>query len=608
MLARRSQSPAELREYFERVQSLRRAHLDDFDLQVVIADVHEEVVERARALRDGEAKPAPAGAEPLDPKTWRRATFIGLFCTFIILAAFFYLVQAARKSNLLLPAAPAASAKAAPASQPKPAPPPHAILRLYTDLVPGTVSIDHGPSQDLKDGELVLDHLAPGRHTVQVAGRSGNAEFTYDVAGNAAPQAIGDPSASNAMAVLVSTGNGKAQLVTNADNANVLLDGRSAGRAGPGGLTIDRITPAEHELEVTQGKDRQRFILTYTHSPALTVYVKSDPNTGTIVLVTHQDKAEVFLNGVLYRRRTSRGQLRIPLKAGEYTIRVHKAGFIDPPPETVSVKRDEETALAFSLQPVPQIATLAIRGALPGTMVYVDKDLAAVIGSDGQAIMSNIKPGLHAIVLRREQAVPKRFERTFHTGDVITLSGPDVMLAKTVVHEPSTALPVAAAASANTVAPDYNIEIKGVQVRRGGGFVPYRVPGVAGHYSFMALARKSGFLKHAKVQWYAGYRDAGDYVLFTLDGRHATVREIHAGKSFPVARAPFSMDAREWVQVYMQVQPKRIDVHVKTPDSKWVDIGGPRARLGQDFTKGKVGFYIPGKDELAISDFRFSNR
>ncbi|MGH9621162.1 MAG: hypothetical protein ACRD45_15835, partial [Bryobacteraceae bacterium] len=442
-LARRSQSAAELREYFERVQSLRRAHLDDFDLQIVIADVHEEVVERARALRDGEAKPVPPDAQPLDPKTWRRAAFIGLFCTFIILAAFFYLVQAARKSNLLLPATPTANAKPALASQSKPAPP-KPILRLYTDLVPGTVSIDHGPPQDLKDGELVLDHLAPGRHTVQVAGLSGNAEFTYDVAGNAAPEPVGDPSASNAMAVLVSTGNGKAQLVTNADNANVLLDGRAAGRAGPGGLTIDRITPAEHELEVTQGKDRQRFILTYTHSPALTVYVKSDPNTGTIVLVTHQDKAEVFLNSVLYRRRTSRGQLRIPLKAGEYTIRVHKVGFIDPPPETVSVKRDEETALAFSLQPVPQIATLAIRGALPGTMVYVDKDLAAVIGTNGEAIMSNIKPGVHAIVLRREQALPKRFERTFHTGGVITLSGPDVMLAETVVREPSTALPVAA--------------------------------------------------------------------------------------------------------------------------------------------------------------------
>jgi hypothetical protein len=388
-----------------------------------------------------------------------------------------------------------------------------------------------------------------------------------------------------------------------------LLDGRSAGRAGPGALTINPISQAEHEIEVTQGKDRQRFILTYTHSPALTVYVKSDPNTGAIVLVTHQDNAEVFINGVLCRRRTSRGQLRIPLKAGEYTIRVHKAGFIDPPPETVRVNRDEETALTFSLQPVPQIATLAIDGALPGTMVYVDKDLAAVIGIDGKAEMSNIKPGVHAIELRREQALPKRFERTFHTGDIVTLSGPDVMLAKTVVHEPSAALSsMAPAASANTDAPDYNMEIKGVHVHRGGGFVSYHVPKVAGRYSFMAQAPKGGLFRHARVQWYAGYRDARDYVLFTLGGKHATVREVRGGKSFPVARVPFSMDAREWVQVYMQVKANRIDAQVKTPKGKWIDLGGPRARPGQDFTKGQVGFYLPGKEELAISDFRFSNQ
>ncbi|MGH9585282.1 MAG: hypothetical protein ACRD4O_20385, partial [Bryobacteraceae bacterium] len=381
------------------------------------------------------------------------------------------------------------------------------------------------------------------------------------------------------------------------------------GHAGPGGLTIDRIARTDHDLEVTQGKDRQRFILTYTAAPALTVYVKSDPNAGTVVLVTHQDRAQVFINGVLYRRRTWQGQLRIPLKVGEYTIRVHKPGFIDPPPETVHVKKAEETALQFSLQPAPQIATLAIRGALPGTMVYVDKYLAAVIGIDGRASMSNIKPGERTVELRREQALPKRFERTFRAGDVITLSGPDVMLAKTVVDSAPAALPAPGpAVSSNTVTPDYSMEMEGEQVRRGGGFVPYHVTRVAGRYSFLAQARKGGFLKHAKVQWYAGYRDGRNYVLFALDGKHATVREIRGGKWFAIARIPFSLRSNGWVQVDMQVKPNRIDAHVKRPDSGWVDLGGPLAGTGQDFTRGKVGFYIPGSEALAVSDFRFSNR
>jgi hypothetical protein len=620
----RSQSVDELRQYFDRVQELRRKHLDDFDLQLFIADVHEQIVERARSLReqgttdDRNAQasvPLPPHVERLDQKTWQRAAFIGLFFAVLILAAFFYLIQAARKSNLLLPesvdataANPGTKPKVSPVGNVAPAPPAKPMLRLYTDLVPGTVSIDAGPPQDLKDGELVLDSLQPGRHTIRVSGHSGNAEFTYDVSEKTAPEIVGDPSASNAMAVLVSTQDDKAHLVTNAENSDVLLDGNAAGHVGPGGLTINQIAKTDHDLEVTQGRDRQRFILTYTPAPALTVYVKSDPNAGTVVLVTHQDNTQVFINDVLYRRRTWQGQLRIPLKVGEYTIRVHKPGFIDPPPETVHVKKAEEAAVQFSLQPVPQIATLAIHGALPGTMVYVDKDLAAVIGSDGSASMSNVKPGERTVELRRGQALPKRFQQTFHAGDVITLSGPDVVLSKAVVDN----MPAAPAPAPNPgsvgEAPNDSMEMQGEQVRKGGGFVAYHVPKISGHYSFLAQARKGGFLKHAKLQWYAGYRDGGDFILFTLDGKHATVREVRGGRAFDVARIPFSAAANQWVQVYMQVKPNAIDARVKTPNSAWVDLGGPAADAGQDFTKGKVGFYIPGSDEVAVSNFRFSNQ
>ena len=59
--------------------------------------------------------------------------------------------------------------------------------------------------------------------------------------------------------------------------------------------------------------------------------------------------------------------------------------------------------------------------------------LAAAIGSDGNATVSTVKPGLHAIELRREQALPKKYDRTFKTGDVVLLSGPEVTLEKVTV-------------------------------------------------------------------------------------------------------------------------------------------------------------------------------
>ncbi len=641
--ARQSRSLDDLRHYFERVQNLRRSHADDFELQVLIAEVQDQIIDRARLLR-GESSPVlvseersrssgggratvreeptartteiPDGVQRIDAKSWQRSIYLALFFTFIICGAGFLLIQAARKVNFIPPEG---SAQGPQPNQQNPnlknpaaenvsnapaAIPSKPTLRLYTDLVPGTVSIDANAPQDLKDGELVLDNLEPGQHSIKISGRSGEAGFTYDVTERLAPRVVGPPSASNAMTVLVSEHDGQARLVTNAEDSDVLLDGKPVGQVGPEGLVLDDLGTVDHEFQVTQGKDRQRFVLTYTPAPTLTAYVKSDPNAGTVVITAGQDGADVYINDKLYRRKTDRGQVRIPnLNVGDYTVRVHKQGFIDPPPETVQVKKAEETAVEFHLQPVPATATLEVKGAAPGTMVYLDNELAAAIGPDGSASISNVKPAEHIVELRRDQAMSKRFARTFRAGDVAVLSGPDVLLDKVVAeNKPAPAAPTTAPAPS---AVNNSIQIDGEQVRKGGGFVPYHIPRTAGHYTFTAQARKGGFFKHGKLQWYAGFQDSENYVLFTLDGKHASLREVRDGKSTEVSRIPFSSDSNDWVQVDLAVKPDSVDARVKLPDTGWNDVGAV-SDSGWDFTQGKVGFYIPGTDEIAISNFRFS--
>ncbi len=643
--ARQTDSLDYLRHYFERVQNYRRVYPDDFDLQLFIAQVQEEIIDHARRLREqpgaippAEQRTAPppppaaeekedelsetaeisANVQKLDAKTWQRATYLALFFALLLFFAFFYLVQTARRLNLTPNEVANQQAEKGSSQnnangtpvQNAAAPAPVSTsptLRLYTDLIPGTYSIDDKEPQDLKDGEIVLDKLEPGRHSIKVTGKSGNAALSFDVAEKTAPRVVGQPTASNVMAVAVSTEDGKGQLVTNADHPAVLLDGKSTSEAKPDGITLDDLGKTDHDLQVTEDKDRQRFVLTYTAAPALTVYVKSDPNAGTVIVMTGQDGVDVYIDDKPYRRRTERGQVRIPLKVGEYAIRVHKAGFIDPPPQTASVKKAEESAIEFKLEPAPQIATLEIKGALPGTMVYLDKELAAAIGSDGSANISNVKPGEHAIELRREQALPKKFDRTFRTGDIVVLSGPDVTLEKVVVDNksapPPTPVPAVAPAPA---AQNTGLEVPGQQVRKGGGFIPYHVPKAPGHYTFQAQARKSGLFKRGKLQWYAGYQDSQNFVLFTVDGKRATVREYRDGKSVELSRASLDVENNEWVQVDLSVRANTITARVKTQNSEWKELD-PVASPGRDFTQDKVGLYIPGNDEVAISDFRFSN-
>jgi hypothetical protein len=257
------------------------------------------------------------------------------------------------------------------------------------------------------------------------------------------------------------------------------------------------------------------------------------------------------------------------------------------------------------MQPVPEIATLQIKGALPGTMVYVDRDLAAAIGADGGATISNVKPGDHVIELRRDQALTKRFQRSFRTGDVVTLSGPDVTLDKVVAENKPLPPPPTAAVVAAPAVDGNSMQIDGEQVRRGGGFVAYHIPKVPGRYEFMAQVRKAGFLKRGKLQFYAGYEDRDNYVLFTIDGKHVVIKQVVDGKSTE-RKTPFSGDPNDWLQVQMSVRQNAIDARVKTPGGAWDDLGPVTTQ--HDSTQGKVGFLVPGNDEIAVSNFRFSTR
>lgn len=639
--ARSSNSLKALRSYFERVQELRRIHSGDFDVQLLVAEAQEKIIERARDLRsragvlesegdlfkDSVNAAAPAELrdeesnsdhenphpEPTEGnrKSWRRATYMALGLTAIICIAFFYLIQTARRINLApaVPTPPKAAAtekvpvqnaklsEAAPATAP--------TVRLYTDLIPGTVSVDDGEPQDLKDGELNLDHLEAGRHSIKVAGRSGTAAFSFDVTDGSAPQAVAPVTATNAMAVLVSAQDGKGRLLTNVLQPEISLDGKLLGQVGPDGLALDGLGNTDHELQVAQGSDKQRFVMTYTPAPVLTVYVKSDLFAGVVTIITKQDGASIFIDDKPYRRKTDKGQIRIPLKVGEYVIHVHKDGFIDPPPQNVEIKKAEEAELTFNLEPVPSLASLEVRGAQPGTGVYIDKEQAATVGAGGNANISNVRTGEHSIELRLDGSITKKFQRNFRAGESVSLAGSDVALEKAVVEKAVEQPTVAASTPSSAPAP--SISIPGEQVRKGGGFVHYNVPRAPGHYSFQAHAKIGGFLKHGKLQWYAGYENSENYVMFSVDGKHATVREMTSGKVNEISRVPFNASSGEWVQVDMSVKPGLITARVKTPETGWSDLG-PVTSDGRDFTQDRVGFYIPGNDELAIADFRFSNR
>lgn len=301
-------------------------------------------------------------------------------------------------------------------------------VRLLTDLDQGKVVVDDRPPVDLQEGQLVLDKVAPGAHTVKVAGQNGDASFSFEIADARLPAVAGPVNARNMVAVLVASFGKQARVVTNAGPWKLAVNGQPQSDAGPAGTALTGFQPGVNELVVGEGKDQRNMSESFGASPMLTAFLKTDVNAGTLIISTSQDGVRVLLNGKEYRRLTQHGQLRVQL-LGKVAVRVAKSGFLDEPEQTADVKKGAEVRLQFNLRPQPQFGSLQIRGALAGTEVLFDQKSAGTVGPDGLFGIGEIQPGEHTIELRREQHLPKRIQRSFQAGQAVVLTGADVVLA-----------------------------------------------------------------------------------------------------------------------------------------------------------------------------------
>jgi len=302
-------------------------------------------------------------------------------------------------------------------------------LRILTDLDAGKVAVDDKPPADLQEGQFVIDKLEPGAHTVKVTGKTGEATFTFEVAPARAPQVTGAVTAKNLNAVLVSSFGNSGRVVTNSAAVKLAVDGQPQGDASSAGTDLATFPPGVHELVLGEGKDQKNVKENFGPAPMLTAFLKSDLNIGMLIVSTGEDDVTVFVNNKEYRRKTQKGQVRIPQAIGQVNVRVAKNGFETAPAQTAELKKGAEVRLEFKLKPQQVVGALQIRGGTPGAEVLIDLKSVGTIGPDGNFNYNTVQPGDHAVELRRDQFTPKRYARNFKAGQAMVLTGADVVLA-----------------------------------------------------------------------------------------------------------------------------------------------------------------------------------
>jgi hypothetical protein len=169
------------------------------------------------------------------------------------------------------------------------------------------------------------------------------------------------------LAVVVTNLGGRLHVYSSEADAKLALDGQPPADIGADGLELTQVSAGTHELTLSKGNDQYKLDVDAGPAPALTTFLQSGQNIGTLVVVTGQDKARVFLNGQALKEMTRGGQLRISnLEPKDYTVKVSKNGFQDLPEQKIRINKGEQKKLTFNLQPEPQFASLSISGAAPG--------------------------------------------------------------------------------------------------------------------------------------------------------------------------------------------------------------------------------------------------
>jgi len=618
-------------------------------------------VEAASPVAPAPARPAAGKLPPKRPS--RLMAGIAAAAGVAVLLAVGFVV--APKFKRAPAAAPVSGepAPAAPVAAPV-APPPNSTVRVLADVEAGKVALDDNPPGDLQDGQISLDNLAPGKHSLKISAAHEQATIALEAVPGAPPN-VESVAAKEVIAVTVTSMGGRAKVQSSAGSAKVSVDGKAVGETGAAGLELNDLAPGNHELTVGEGKDLRSMVVGIGPAPMLTVFLKSDRNAGALVLVTGEDGVHVFLDGKEYRKQTERGQLRINnLPVKEYAVRVAKDGFLEEPEQRAPVRKGEESKLEFHLRPLPRVASLVISGAIPGAVVLLDGNPIGTVQDDGSFRQSSVSPGEHALELRKDAYRPKKIEKRFEAGASVDLAAADVAMEKIPatlrlrVTPPDARVTISRAGEAPRAVGDTTLTVadgtytlaarapnyadKSVTVTVSAGetkAVDLVLTSTASAVKVLGMAdwdepagwveeagwfvRKGGnfvgykpsqitgtfvftldLRKGKRLQWVVARVDAKNYLLFQMDKKFFYRAQVVDGKEKELNKTPYAAPKGSALTIEMGVAVGNI-THKLWDGSKW-GVLDSWTEADRQFGNGKFGFLIPGGDTVALSNFGFT--
>lgn len=528
------------------------------------------------------------------------------------------------------------------------------LIRLSSDSGAGKVVFD-GQTEDAEGGQWAKEGIVPGEHKLKYSSSQGDVTLTFQSTADS-PFKISRPVASsNVHAVIVAVTNGRPRIFCTFCPAKLSVDGQPEMDIGADGTELAAATPGSHRLALRQGSDQHVVETDFGAAPTLSLFLSSDANIASLLVVTGEDQARVFLDGQPYKRQTKSGQLLITnLVPKKYAVRVAKVGFQDIAEQSATLVRGQQSRLVFKLVPSPKRSALTIAGAVPGAEVLLDQVAVGEVRPDGSFSWSDVGPGDHVVELRKDSFAAKQIRGHFSAGSTLALGGTDTAMdaakgSLRIAYTPSDAvvtlartgespITVTSGVAMNLLPGSYTLsatngvhtqtsvvqvlagqsktidlslapegmsgwEVPGgwrqegtVFTRKGGGLVFYKAAPSAGTFTFSAMVRKGH-----RLQWVVNGRDDKNYFLFEMDDEYLSRSVVQGGQSTLPTKFAYRSDRKKFRTFRIQVTPGVIVTQIQNGQG-W-DTLDRLVMPGVDLAAGKFGMLIPNNDEVLLANF-----
>jgi tetratricopeptide (TPR) repeat protein len=537
-----------------------------------------------------------------------------------------------------------------------PPPPELPGMKLSSDTAAGKVAFDDQPPVDLQDAQWSLDRMPSGDHTLKFESRVGGFVVAVTSGAGVLPAVKTPITAKGVLAVVVSSMGDHVHVYASDGASKLSLDGQPALDVPADGVDLSSVPAGVHELILSHGGEQYKLAIEVPASPALSAFVESGQNVGTLVVVTGQDKTRIFLNGKALPQLTQGGQLRIAnLEPKEYVVRVEKQGFQNVADQKIRIRKGEQGRLVFGLLAAPNMASLDIQGGPPGATILIDQANAGTVQSDGTLSLTSVSPGDHVIELRKDRFKPRQIKKHFVVGTPVTLtpsemaleaapgelkitfSPADAQVTLTRAGEPpikvssgsplslptgaytlsartadnfvrSTTLELTAGQARNldlALAPSGMAKWEdpsawkqenGAFVRKGGDYILYGATATSGTFVFSAM-----LMKGHRLQWVVNYTDPNNYDLFQMDDNNFYRTDIRNGQKTSDAKIPHKVDKKSYRTLQIRVSATEIVHQIRQGDA-WVVLDR-WTQPGTNLSAGRFGFYLPGGDQVSLANF-----